>query len=406
MESLLPPNQPGQNELVQSSLFPGLEQTTAAASVARSNSLLASMLALLSIKGFGIRTLATLYDLGMIETVWQLDKEAVESIWLQISKNSPQGASKDFARSIVDSRNQLLERGEKEAFQLVQRGVSLIPSSSPVYPKAMLRLPEPPRWLFVQGNIEVLDLSSIIAIVGTRQPSIEGRKLARRCASELAMRNLIVLSGLAQGIDESAHWGALDVFGQSIGILGHGFFAPNTNQDSEVLDRLIHAEGAVVSEYFPFEPPSRQRFLRRNELIAAFAAALIPVECPDLQSGTGATIRRAMRLGTPILGVTPSRVEAGPLLATKENLVGLGLNVYTVMNGNSRDFWDQLQKIYPFHDWSAKSEKRQDRFFRRIADEVHRNARQLNLDPSAIDRLTETVKKRIFSDQPLDGSAQ
>lgn len=405
MELSLPANQPIQNELVQSSLFPGLEQKPALGNGARSNSLLASMLALLSIKGLGTRTLAALYDLGIIETVWQLDKDAVEAISLQIFKYNSQGTSKDFARSIIDNGNQLLDYGEKEASQLIQRGVSLISSGSSAYPKAMLRLHEPPRWLFVQGSIEALSQSSIIAIVGTRQPSVDGRKLARRCANELALRNLVVLSGLAQGIDESAHWGALDAYGQSVGVLGHGFFAPNINQDSELIRRLIHSDGAVVSEYFPFEPPSRQRFLRRNELIAALAAALIPVECPDLQSGTGATIRRAMKLGTPILGVTPSRIESESLSATKENLIGLGVSVYTVMNGNSRDFWDRLRNVYPLHDWSAKPERRQDRFFRNIVEEVNRNVRQLNLDPYAIDRLTDSIKRRIFNDQPLDGDA-
>jgi predicted Rossmann fold nucleotide-binding protein DprA/Smf involved in DNA uptake len=128
-----------------------------------------------------------------------------------------------------------------------------------------------------------------------------------QCAAELVRRNVVVLSGLAKGIDENAHVGAIDYFGQSIAVLGQGIAHHESGGDTVLANRILDFDGAVISEYLPKDSSSRNSFLRRNELQVALSRVVIPIESPSLESGTGATIRRALSssaAGTIILVVS------------------------------------------------------------------------------------------------------
>src|SRR5690606_24574961 len=155
-----------------------------------------------------------------------------------------------------------------------------------------------PRWLFAEGDLGALNSSPIIGVVGTRKASSEGLRLAYQLGKELVARNIVVLSGLAEGIDEQAHLGAVDSYGQSIAVLGQGINAKISLSNDALVRKIVRSDGLLISEYLPQEYPSRRKYLRRNELQAALSQLIIPVECPSLASGTGATIRRARTFGT------------------------------------------------------------------------------------------------------------
>jgi len=381
---------------MQQSLFDlhpghGLASSRESVSDCLKDEILESLLALASVKGIGFKTLQTMFDSGFLWQVWDWSLSEIRQHWSQILGNY----KPELARAIHDDKCRLREIGHEELNALRREDVFFSPLGHDSYPPAFRRLPEPPRWIFGRGQLEVLHSTSVVGMVGTRNPSEQGKNLAYRCATELVRRNIVVLSGLARGIDQQAHLGAVHYYGQSIGILGHGIRSSYTKAQQAILSRLLENEGAVLSEYLPSERPSRGRFLRRNELLAAMSRTLIPVECPSLKSGTGATIRRAMKLNTPVVGILPAGATEQSLIASEANLSSLGHPVFTVMGDKSDRFWDHLRSIVQDHDWEPDPRPRQERLFRNIETQLLAASKRVELDPAAIDRLAERLKCKL-----------
>lgn len=353
--------------------------------------LLVSLLGLASVKGIGFRTLAAVYDAGLLLQLRELSgKDAGELL-----ASVPAHSRGQLAEALEGDRQAILDRGEEEARSLVEGGVGFVSSADPGYPPRLGRLASPPRWLFVRGDASVLSTPSAVAVVGTRDPSEHGRKAARRCARALVAYNFVVLSGLARGIDEEAHYGAVDGLGQTIAVLGYGIKGVRASMNEGLVASILENEGALVSEYLPEDYPSRDRFLRRNEIQAALAGLVVPVEMPSLQSGTAATVRRAANLGTPVAGVIPSSTREEGLLRTKANLEELGYPVFALWDKTSDGFRRHLETLFPEHQWQPDLETRRRRFFRSIQHQVEEARDALHLDEETVGRLAESLKRLV-----------
>lgn len=153
--------------------------------------------------------------------------------------------------------------------------------------------------LWAAGTLEGLR-APCIAIVGTRAPSDDGRRRARRLAEELGRAGLCIVSGLALGVDGAAHEGALAAGAPTVGVLGGGhdrFFPP---RHRELAARIVAAGGAVVSPFAPHEDPRPWQFLARNGVIAALADAVVVVEAAA-RSGALNTAGHAADRAVPVL---------------------------------------------------------------------------------------------------------
>jgi DNA processing protein len=359
------------------------------------DSLLLGLLSITALKGAGFKTAQTLFDNGILHNL--IDYEPNELI-IRWEKNREK-ISHDFAISFLENKSQLIGSGEKSVKTLEKENIHFIPAGHPDYPESFFRLPAPPRWIFVKGNKDILKSSSIIAVVGTRSATIDGQRLAYLCASLLAKHNIIVLSGLAKGIDEKAHRGAVDYYGPTIAVLGCGIKIINTQENDGLISQIIDTDGAVISEYLPFDQASRSSFLRRNELQAALSKVVIPVECPSLESGTGATIRRALNINTPVAGVITSSnlINDNNLISTLNNLRKINIPVFSLKDGGNKTFWSFLKNALPEHTWNAKPINRQTIFFRAIERQVYYANMKLglSLDAKDIELLAEKLKKVI-----------
>lgn len=360
---------------------------------AAARKLLIRLLALETIKGVGFKTICSLIDTGYIETIWQAGLGEIEAML----SSMPAKNKAEIAKEIFEKSGVLLEMGEKKADWIAQKGVSFIPEGHPHYPPAFKRLTPPPHWIFVRGNIQILNSSSIVGIVGTREATLEGKRLAYACSKEMVSKNVIVLSGLARGIDEQAHQAAVEYFGQTIGILGHGlmpnFFSPN----DYLMNQIVERDGAVVSEYLLEDPAAKENFLRRNELQAALSKIIIPVECPSLNSGTGATIRRAMHLGTPVMGVFPDTMQEH-FKVTANNLQSLGLPVFFTPSMRN-EFWSFLKDKLSDHDWNQGATNRQNRMMRLMKEDLVLQMQLAGFDDMAVDRFALELKKSLANER-------
>jgi DNA processing protein len=179
--------------------------------------------------------------------------------------------------------------------------------TDPEYPLGLLALPDPPARLFVCGAA-LPPLEHTVAIVGSRAATPYGRKVAERLARDLAYTGLSVVSGLARGIDEAAHRGALAASGPTVAVIPSGLDRV-TPASHESLAREIEASGSgsTVSEVEVGGPFGRGAFVKRNRLIAALAAVTVVVEASD-RSGALSTAAFAESLGRVVLAV-PADVD-------------------------------------------------------------------------------------------------
>jgi DNA processing protein len=189
------------------------------------------------------------------------------------------------------------------------------------FPPLLRAIFDPPKRLYLRGSAadDVLERPAV-AIVGARACSPYGSQVARRLGRELAAAGIIVVSGLARGIDGEAHRGALEAGGLTVGVLGCGIDRDYPAAHAE-LARRIRERGLVVSEYEPGVEPAPWRFPARNRIIAGLCAATVVVEARE-RSGALITADLALEEGRDVLAV-PGEITSS-LSAGTNALLKLG----------------------------------------------------------------------------------
>jgi DNA processing protein len=183
----------------------------------------------------------------------------------------------------------------------------LLRRGEPGWPVALEHLDLPPAALWLRGPYR-LDRPAV-AVVGPRNPTMAAVEVARRLAGDLAAAGIAVISGLALGVDGSAHEGALDAGGLTVAVLGCGIDIGYPQRHTH-LRRRIAASGLLLTEEPPGTFPAPWRFPRRNRIIAALAAAVVVVEASE-RSGALSTARHAADLGREVFAVP------GPVLSDR-----------------------------------------------------------------------------------------
>jgi DNA processing protein len=178
------------------------------------------------------------------------------------------------------------------------------------YPVALRTIFDPPAVLWVRGSVDVLNLSAVaaVAIVGARAASSYGLAVAERLAADVAAAGLVVVSGMARGVDSAAHRGALSANGRTVAVLGSGVDVPYPPEHA-ALALEIARSGAVVSELVPGTPPLPEFFPLRNRIISGLSRAIVVIEAGE-RSGSLITARTALEQGREVLAV-PGNVLSG-----------------------------------------------------------------------------------------------
>jgi DNA processing protein len=214
-----------------------------------------------------------------------------------------------------------------------------VASADPDFPARLSAVSDPPLGLFVRGDVPG---GHAVALVGARRASSYGREVGEYLGRELALAGVVVISGMARGVDASAHRGALAAGGTTVAVWGAG---PDRVYPSEhgALAEEIAGHGCLVTEYPPGAPPLPQHFPERNRLIAGLAEAVVVIEA-DERSGALITARLALDEGRDVLAVPGSvfsrlsagpngllRAGAAPVLAADDVLAALGMPARVVV---------------------------------------------------------------------------
>jgi DNA processing protein len=198
--------------------------------------------------------------------------------------------------------------GEKFRAGFEAQGFRFVGRSEPGFPRLLRELHDPPPGLFLRGSGEVeLLCEPAVAIVGARMCSSYGSQVARLLGRELAAAGLVVVSGLARGVDGEAHRGALEAGGGTIGVLGCGIERDYPAAHAH-LARGICGTGLVISEYAPGVEPAPWRFPARNRIIAGLCQATVIVEARE-RSGALITADFALEAGREVF-VVPGEITS------------------------------------------------------------------------------------------------
>lgn len=176
-------------------------------------------------------------------------------------------------------------------------GIRLLSILDADYPANLRMIHNRPPLLFVHGTLTEADERSV-AVVGTRKPSADGVATARRIASDLVERDFVVVSGLAEGIDTAAHEGALSAGGRTLAVVGTGL-RKSYPASNAALQRRLATESAVISQFWPDQPPTQRTFPMRNVVMSGLALATVVVEASST-SGAKMQARFALEHGRPV----------------------------------------------------------------------------------------------------------
>ena len=185
--------------------------------------------------------------------------------------------------------------------------IAAIPWSDPAYPAALTAIADPPPVLWTRGHAGTLSAPSV-AIVGSRAASPYGLAVAEQLALDLAACGLVIVSGLARGVDSAAHRGALAAGGVTVAVLGSGVDVVYPPEHA-ALATTIAASGAVISELVPGTTPHPRFFPLRNRIISGLSRAVVVIEASE-KSGSLITARCALDQGRDVLAV-PGNILSG-----------------------------------------------------------------------------------------------
>ena len=236
------------------------------------------------------------------------------------------------AQSIALNRSYSL--AEEEFMKTRDVGAELISFDDERYPARLKEIYDPPLVLYVRGDAALLSQPGL-GVVGTRHPTPYGIGMAERLANDLASRGLVIISGMARGVDTHAHRGALNGKGKTIAVWGTGIDQPYPRENKRIAEAILAAGGALVSEFPVGTFPAPQNFPIRNRIISGLSFGVLVVEAGEY-SGTRITARCALEQGREILAVpgnVTNRNSWGPNTLIKQG---------AKLTATWEDVWEEL----------------------------------------------------------------
>jgi DNA processing protein len=187
---------------------------------------------------------------------------------------------------LVEAWKRTLEELHKSA----AAGVRAFSIHDPDYPPLLRKIPDPPAVLFVKGHSQALLGPKLVAIIGTREPTSYGEKVARKSGKMSAEAGFTVVSGLAHGCDTFGHEGCLDARGVAVAVMAHGLDKVYPAANRDLASRLLDTGGCLVSEYPLGMAASRTAFAERDRIQSGLSHGVLVIET-DIKGGTMHTVR-------------------------------------------------------------------------------------------------------------------
>lgn len=221
-----------------------------------------------------------------------LDKYTVEDIW-----NLTDEVKRFFSKEEIEKIRNINYRKNLELHQkyIREHKINLITIKDKDYPEKLRNINNPPICLYMLGNKKMLSLKGI-AVVGSRDCSQYGEIMAQAFSYLLSKNNIMVISGLAKGIDRAAHIGTLQEGGKTVSVIGTGLDLIYPKENKDLLQKIIENDGLIISEYPLGTKPNKENFPRRNRIISGLSDGVLVIEARE-KSGALITVDYALEQG-------------------------------------------------------------------------------------------------------------
>ncbi len=248
-----------------------------------------------------------------------------------VSEFKKAGLDNNLIQAIIDHRSHTDVAVSWQ--EIINLKIKIITIADDHYPKLLKEIFSPPPILFAQGQLEILT-GQCLAIVGSRQASTYGLSMARELASDLARAGLVIISGLAYGIDAAAHQGALEDNGKTAAVMASGLDQIYPSANRKLARDILESGGLCLSEFPPGTPPLKQNFPFRNRIIAGLASGTLIIEAAK-NSGALITAKYALDsnrevFALPGLVTNPFSAGSNELLKQGAQLVTEASDILTV----------------------------------------------------------------------------
>ncbi|QNI34710.1 DNA-protecting protein DprA [Alloacidobacterium dinghuense] len=249
-----------------------------------------SWLALALTPGLGPRrVLRAIREVGSAEDILHLPLTGLEALQFPVQA----------VQFIADGK--ALDAANTEIEALIKSGANFLAYNDPDYPERLREIFDAPALLWIRGDAKLLAKSSI-AVVGTRHPTPYGSGMSEMLSRDLAARGMVILSGMARGVDTAAHKGALAAKGKTVAVWGTGIDVIYPKENKSLAEQILASGGAIVSEMPTGTFPAPQNFPKRNRIISGMSVGVLVVEAGE-HSGTRVTARCALEQNRDVFAV-------------------------------------------------------------------------------------------------------
>jgi len=255
------------------------------------------------------------------------------------------GISRQIAEAIVHFRGWDNVKAELELIR--KNNINIITYQDELYPGQLLNVYDRPPYIYVRGNLSSEDIN--LAIVGSRAASTYGKYTTERISRDLALQGVTVVSGMARGIDSSAHRGAITAHGRTVAILGSGLDVIYPPENKKLFADIIE-NGAAISEFPMGTPPRSTNFPARNRIISGMSYGVVIVEAGE-KSGSLITARLALEQGREVFAVPGSIDSAGSRGTNK--LIKQGAKLIENTEDILEEILPQIERKKPLKGFSA-----------------------------------------------------
>ena len=293
---------------------------------------------------------------------------------------SVDGVDIKTAKSIKAYSN--FDYGKQQSQKASQEGVETVDFWDDRYPENLKKIYDPPAFIFVKGTLSKQDKYAI-SMVGTRLPSSYGKLMAEKIAKDLAKKGLVIVSGLARGIDTISHWAAVQSGGRTIAVLGSGLDNIYPGENKKLSEKIVE-QGALISEFPMGTKPDAVNFPRRNRIISGLSLGTIVVEA-GLKSGALLTANYALEQNREIFAV-PGNINSPKSIGTNQ-IIKDGAKLVASANDVLMELEAQLK--YFLNEDKRKTTKVPDNL-----SELEKNLlSKLSYEPIHIDKLASVIDK-------------
>lgn len=206
-----------------------------------------------------------------------------------------------------------------------EKNIQILTIKDEDYPYLLKQIYDPPSVIYIMGNKKILSQNGI-AIVGSRNCSLYGQKIAKYLSYQLAKKGIHIISGLARGIDTFSHIGTLQARGKTIAVLGSGLDVIYPPENEKLAEKIVESGGCLVSEYIVGTKPLGEHFPARNRIISGLASGVVVVEASE-KSGSLITVDFALEQGKNVYAV-PGNINSPNSLGTN-SLIKQGAKIVT-----------------------------------------------------------------------------